>query len=650
MPTYLCVVSQDKRKLNPIAQYAGNRFNNGAPNVDLEFRPDSPGYDMVHPADVGVWEIDRIQSGYNPFNRPFNRPRITKFRKELEPIQVFEHSGWVRDAIGRLSPKDIRAPRIAFLANNGRRVLIEKNKLDFSNGSVSLKPNALEAIQFTGGAETQTNIGGSPFLYLDTTSVQPLNPIRIQDPNVAVKAFLLDQGCRNAMTDLQAIANFRQMLQTIDIESTFASELANWLGCDTSTAQGFLHSFEQTINNVSIGEEIDNRLTSLLENNTSFRQRCITFAQIEYQQTIEAAVIPELTSQKQQLEDDIRRLQLENDELKFKNETLDGNKKQLEGELEKVRKLISNTETALEQKLSAIQADPPAFFAESVLLRHLMSPCEAMPRPSGILCGKAISPSNPVTDFENARKLLTENLKKAGFDGSPPLVRWLCACTALHRNLFLAGPNAEALAYSVSLSFFSADPGILDCAVADICDAELEIAKATSSVWIVRSPFEPKWVSRLPGMLERLPQKRFFLCHPFSEDLSVEPASMFRHLVPILTEPFVRNFPSAETPVSGRWECQQPIISANLPRLSELVPFGDSVPIDDISRLFHVACQMNHPDKTINPINTRRMLWLLAVLPWATLLEKKEGVMASIRTDVALTKETIRSGILSHFS
>ncbi len=644
MPTYLCVVSHNKKSLKPIAQHAGNRFNNGAPKVDIEFRPDSPGYDMVHPADVGVWEIDRIQPGYNLFNKP----RITRFREELEPIQVFKRSGMVRDDIGRLSPEDIRAPRIAFLANKRPRILIEKNKLDFSNGSVSLKPNVLEAISFTGGGELQTNIDGRPFLYLDTTSVQTIEPIRIQEPHVAVKAFLLDRGCFNAMTDFQAIANFRQMLQNIDIESTFASELAKWLGCDTSTAQEFLRSFEQTINNVSIGEEIDDRLTSLLKNNPSFRERCITFAQKEYQQKIEATVIPELTNKKQQLEGDIHQLQLEKDELMLKNKTLDGNKKQLEGELGKVRELISDTETALEQKLSTIQADPPAFFAESVLLRHLMSSCEAIPRPSGILCGKAISPSNPVTDFENARKLLTENLKKAGFDDSDPLIRWLCACTVLHRNLFLAGPNAEALAYRISLSFFSADPGILDCAVADICDAELEIAKAASSVWIVRSPFEPKWVSRLPGMLERLPQKRFFLCHPFSEDLSVEPASMFRHLVPILTEPFVRNFPSAETPVSGRWECRQPNISAIPSRLSELVPLGISVPINDISRLFHVACQINH--QTINPINKRCMLWLLAVLPWATLLEKKEGVMASIRTDAALTNETIRSDILSHFS
>ena len=110
-------------------------------------------------------------------------------------------------------------------------------------------------------------------------------------------------------------------------------------------------------------------------------------------------------------------------------------------------------------------------------------------------------------------------------------------------SVFLIGPNAEAIANAFSASLFGSLSGTLDCSY-DYSPQNVEkMLSSSDKVIIIKNVFNTGWLQHIPDIISHK-EKFFFILHPFTEDILIEPQSLFNYAIPIFTEMLVENAPS----------------------------------------------------------------------------------------------------------
>lgn len=112
--------------------------------------------------------------------------------------------------------------------------------------------------------------------------------------------------------------------------------------------------------------------------------------------------------------------------------------------------------------------------------------------------------------------------------------------------LLLAGPNAKAIADALSMTIYGKKVDLLKCCGEQ--DAEALSCFVESDMAAVQNPFHPDWISCISHF-----NNGFALwLHPFTEDLQIEPRSLYHYAYPVFTECFVDQLPSAENMDAGQ--------------------------------------------------------------------------------------------------
>ena len=71
-----------------------------------------------------------------------------------------------------------------------------------------------------------------------------------------------------------------------------------------------------------------------------------------------------------------------------------------------------------------------------------------------------------------------------------------------------------------------------------------------SKIVNILNPFSSNWISRIPDIV-RNEEQFYILTHPYSEDIQIEPQSIYNYYMPLFTEFFVDKQPSGHF-VGGR--------------------------------------------------------------------------------------------------
>ena len=618
--------------------------------------------------EIGVWDW------YIDDN---NKIIVQKFRADIVPIQVLSLSSGktlpISIAADRLRNESVsffvRTRRLAVLVDQQSGFLLDRNAFLIYAPKLRLREDIYSAVRFTIAvpplvknfvAADDSNV----FLaFLNTTDISEGPTVLLRETSDAVRHFFLTRITKSTegfSVTRQERHRFKEILAGINLQS-FADDLAASLGWDRIAAVAAIEDFKTKIGSLDLSSDIEDILLHAFDKNAVFRKKCIDEGEKHWREDNEEVVknarqlretalsdlderISELLAKRDGLDVDIEN---KKKELKTADDAVIAKKE----ELNKVVSTVEEARKAVGEQLEEIRSGIPKAFAEFSILRHALGSVEPVRRagsPIGYEPGQNCDGScEEFADFANARKALSVNLEKAGASKADLLSAWLCACAgSTGINLLFAGPRAESIATAFSVSIFGATPGVLDCAVADVASGEEAVSVDSSPVCIVRSPFDPKWVGRIPGLLERFSNnRRFVLCTPFAEDLAVEPESLFHGIVPVLTEPFA--FGSATNAFKPGKIADGVVLRETTANLA----FPDGVSarpwlLDTFKRVFRKA-------KSMQPITDGMLQNFLVWLPLAAISGNSTIVADAIKAEkmtFTSDSERVRSELLSFLS
>ena len=115
------------------------------------------------------------------------------------------------------------------------------------------------------------------------------------------------------------------------------------------------------------------------------------------------------------------------------------------------------------------------------------------------------------------------------------LAAFLCAAYIEKQPLLLVGPNAIDIAQAFSAAVTAHKHGILYCEGNYARQAIEKIGADGEDIVIINNLLAGGWMNRLPEILS--PKGIFYMAiHPYTEDIQVEPKSLYGFMLPLFTE------------------------------------------------------------------------------------------------------------------
>jgi hypothetical protein len=132
-------------------------------------------------------------------------------------------------------------------------------------------------------------------------------------------------------------------------------------------------------------------------------------------------------------------------------------------------------------------------------------------------------------------------LQEAGVTGSlaDGFAVLLCSAYLEKQPLLLVGPNTQEIIQAFTSTISNHEYGVISCEGEYSNQAINRIGKNGEKIVVINNLWTSGWVSRLPELL--LNKEVFYIItHPYTEDILVEPKSLYNFMLPIFTE-FVVN-------------------------------------------------------------------------------------------------------------
>lgn len=357
--------------------------------------------------------------------------------------------------------------------------------------------------------------------------------------------------------------------------STLYEDIAEILHCSIQQAKENVDLFISRLNNnFDLGDIDSDVLARIAMNHDGLRTQCvaaveehwkashaemIAAAQNELDQKKQAAenIVNEYKAQFERIKADKKAAEADHQNILTETAEAQAKLDQLLKKIEEYEALGSNTVQAIQDKIGSAQQDMAGFIAELSAFMPQQSVqggniCETKPAnrwtfTHGTVCSDAES-TEECSSWKDTLVLLWDNLQLAGVGSqwTGMLSSFLYSAYLNHMPLLLAGPNAEAIANALSMTIYGKRVDILKCCGEQDVKAISSFAK--SDMAVVQNPFHPDWISCISQ-----PDNGFALwLHPFTEDLQIEPRSLYHYAYPVFTECFIDQLPSVENMDAGQ--------------------------------------------------------------------------------------------------
>lgn len=283
----------------------------------------------------------------------------------------------------------------------------------------------------------------------------------------------------------------------------------------------------------------------ILENNPNIRKKCLELWENKY--------AFEKDTKLQKFEENIRckkneleKLEETNINLDDENKKLKEIQKKLESELESLKaKLDNSTRNAVqvEQKLAAriesAKQNVADFMAEMAFITTIVAQSKQNlnAKESLLLESEVCREHDEINQFQEFVVQLGSNLSKNGVkkDYAKQLGICLYAAYLLKQAILLAGPSAQLIANVFSMTLFAREAALLNCYGEPSAEVHSQLETCESEVIAVRQALQSKWINEIADM--SMKRKKFMIiCHPFVEDLVLEPKSLYTYILPIRTD------------------------------------------------------------------------------------------------------------------
>lgn len=238
-----------------------------------------------------------------------------------------------------------------------------------------------------------------------------------------------------------------------------------------------------------------------------------------------------------------KELKILNDEIQSQiqyKENLNQDKEKLIKEIDSYKQIGDEVKIKVKEQIEEAKSNAAEFISKMMFLpqNNTASTANRSYSKSPLKLGIKIEDENPrqVSNYKQALQLIGENLANIGANKELAIHFATLLYSAFLKNtpLILAGPGGSHIANAFSAVIYGKTADIIDCSIPYENFNEDELKNA--SVVIVKNPFSSPWIDKLPELASNHADNFFILVTPFTEDLQIEPKSLFNYFLPVFTD------------------------------------------------------------------------------------------------------------------
>lgn len=447
----------------------------------------------------------------------------------------------------------------------------ERNQQYFLKDSVSklpyylLKPSDMLCIY-----ELKSLFGNGKYIFLKALVPEaPISYIPTREISAIVKDVILNNRLLtwNSFRDFTSNADgshkytqkelrvFKKCLGQVQCK-TVQEELAAELGCNVSDADTYIENFIENANSYFDGDEVDTQLLSrLVMANDELREKYIALVEEKWQTESEEKIniaAQKVEALEAQCKEKASTLETLNSDIERNRSIL----QELQNEVSRNTTLAQESYSIVQEKIATAKNDVSHFLADmACYLPNTSVSANSTEPTSGDYVGGTALESDKVETFDNWESLVDELRSNLGYVGvaqeyENSLAAFLYATHRVRMPLLLAGYNCEEIGQALSVSVFGKYADILTCSGNGNLSM-IHDAFSGEGILLIRNPFCGDWLNALLQET-KASHKHIIFCHPYTEDLTIEPQSLFNYMLPVFTDQITDSAPNMEDMIGAR--------------------------------------------------------------------------------------------------
>lgn len=528
---------------------------------------------------VGIWDWRAVE---NTSKIGFDYIDKCVYQPDLDPIQVVEvENADSPEELIKILKKGVQVNscehRTIFICSSTLiGIYCDRKELEFSNGIIKLSKDRtafpLVEIQSNDVIRIPIYPGGQYYRYLSIKEtdeyVYALSPLETVK-NLILQEFTRKQFQAETGGTIKDFKNFKNIVNSIGNNDQIIRKVSEIYHCSTDQAIQYIKKFQKEADEyIRESDVTDSMLEGIVANSRVLTERILPEIEEKWERENQKKVSEknkELQELDRQLEearkalsqardkekDILQQIREQEEQLRKKEELGDLSLKYVQDRISKAKeetaKFLSELVIGSGGQLPALDMTPSMDKTESgdrgkedsaqasldeLHVFHQES-CITLPSDTGI------EKEEPAQSLEDLRYLLEDNLAEAGVTSNEEeFADYLLSAYSCDASILLAGPSSESIARAFSAAITGRNPLILDCA-GPVNKADVQtIRESEVKVVLVRNLFGDQWKSLVLNLID-CTDKMFFCIYPFTEDLFMEPRSLYSYMLPVFTEAFV---------------------------------------------------------------------------------------------------------------
>lgn len=625
--------------------------NNDVPhyfeNRDRLFQRDGP----ENVGFIGVWGWTATPRDTDP-HKDFIE---SKFFPDFEPLQVVVVSGIIseKQLLEKIKAGIEFVPHgrnvlFAFLESEGICIglLCQGNDCTIVDGILRINEDVLILPAYHFPTSDIINLNGSWFLR-SLNPGSPLKTVAVRPPVEIVKSVVLQKASWPSLKakglTKKEWRDVRDFLDSIN-GTSMQEEIAEKCKCDIEIAQKYIHEFIDNANNYIDGNDFDtNVLASIVESHSELMRRCENIVDKRWKSENEAI----LESANQRLSD-VRAAALEQERRHSELlEDLKSAEKKLNDISEKAiqqEQFSLEVEQKVRTRIESARADVAGFISEMMFANstYFQSANQVAKNYSPVFTN-SVWIAQDAENFETQKEFIEifdSELLEAGVTekATSAVSAYIYAAYCNHIPLILAGPNGDSIVDALSVTLYGKTASKIECSQIPFMEAMAAIDASDDDIFILRDPLQSNWINHLPELLSRS-TKQLYSVSPYSEDLCIEPRSLYNYAMPLLTELIIDKVPGRNF-VGGKMSNQ---FSHYKPQKAEAIHSRE------MQRLTMTLLQRSRAQQILTDAHkilgnsSADMDYTMALFPFAFVTNQTESILEIMKTDNSLTKESLKA-------
>lgn len=339
---------------------------------------------------------------------------------------------------------------------------------------------------------------------------------------------------------------FKSFIDSL-VDDSFYQDICKQCDCNEDIAREYFTDFLKKADDVLDSGDMDiSVLARVVEHNVKLKSECENIIKEKW-----------IENHKKEIKESEEEITLIKKEIINQNKLLDSINNEIIEKKESLEKLKQDTNyyeeigekitKKIEDKLEYAKKHVSDFVGEISFLSSAINSSSITQEKNSIIfeTGRNCDGTELTNSYKDSISFISDELAEAGVETHyrDSLATFLYAAYINKFHILLAGPNGESIANALSTALFNRYVGVVDCNCPYDRNSFRSVLNGCDSVIVVKHPFSNGWIYKSIDELYYTDKLIIFI-NDMSEDLLIEPKSLYNYCFPVFTEFFVDEIPT----------------------------------------------------------------------------------------------------------